>query len=114
MILILFDVLLNLTFILLLLALIHASFESRVLALGKQFFSYFQSVRLSPLQALQFIESNSAELPQRFVSARLSALGDVTDEDLRELWDELVTVYGSSQSIAQELFKKLEDFLAIN
>ena len=72
-----------------------------------------EEVNFSPLQMLQFMESNSTGAAQRLITSHLSALGEVTNYDVYEVWVDLKRIFGSVAVIARDLFKKMDEFPVI-
>ena len=68
---------------------------------------------LSPLQTLQLFENHCRGEPQRMLTNKLAALGEVTPEDARQAIDSLIIRFGSTQRITTELFSKVDCFPVI-
>ena len=72
-----------------------------------------QELNLSPLNILQLLESHCKGSPQRCISDRLAATGEVTETEVQHTVRGLVTHFGSTQKITLELFAKIDAFPAI-
>ena len=72
--------------------------------------SYSKDLLLSPLQTLQLFENHCRGEPQRMLTNKLAALGEVTPEDARQAIDSLIIRFGSTQRITTELFSKVDSF----
>ena len=44
------------------------------------------------------------------ISQFLASIGEVTEREIQEIWDNLVSRYGASQKIASELMDQVDSF----
>lgn len=71
---------------------------------------YAKALNLNPLKILLFWESYSTDGPQLMISRARSSMGNITVEDLQDIWQDLSERYGSSQQIKTELDQLIIDF----
>ena len=70
---------------------------------------YSRCLNLSPMQTLQLWESYTDGGPVRMISRARSSMGEVTQNDVKQLFGRLVIRYASPQQIASELRRFVEE-----
>ena len=72
--------------------------------------AYLTEMNPSPMQVLQFMESNSKGRPQLLISQKMASHATITGTTVQSIWNELIFLFGSSQKITKELFEQIEAF----
>lgn len=68
------------------------------------------SARLSPMLKLILLQENTLGEPREMIENHIESTGEVTEEDVSEVWSILQRRYGSSDKISEELLERVERF----
>ena len=65
---------------------------------------------VTPLQMMQYLQQHTKGQPNEMISRHLDARGEITHEDVDQIWTEFKERFGSPERIARDLISKLKQF----